>query len=389
MRYLVTKMRRFGGFLAGIIFYISGILKLLDPVGAGLVMDEYFSFMHIGFMDFSAKFLGTAVAFAEAVIGTALITGVWRKSTGIAAMIMQGAFTLLTLALVIFKPEMDCGCFGEAIHLTHMQTFLKNLVILALLAANFVPLKGLGRPKPRKYVSFGIVVASTLAFTVYSWMYIPLVDFTDYKTTAHLQAAEKHPVNEADMYEAVFTYEKDGERKTFDLEHLPDSTWTFVNTETILKEEFADKPVTLSIYDNEGNYLDALAAEGRVMVISVYDNDIRPGLWKEIERFAENAEAAGFRPLIITADTGEDTEAGRYKSDYKTLITLNRSNGGVTYISDGYLIRKWARRAMPDMDELKALQNEAETETMIGHSSQSSLTFQAFLLYVFAVMLLL
>lgn len=389
MRYLVTKMRRFGGFLAGIIFYISGILKLLDPVGAGLVMDEYFSFMHIGFMDFSAKFLGTAVAFAEAVIGTALITGVWRKSTGIAAMIMQGAFTLLTLALVIFKPEMDCGCFGEAIHLTHMQTFLKNLVILALLAANFVPLKGLGRPKPRKYVSFGIVVASTLAFSVYSWMYIPLVDFSDYKTTAHLQTAEKHPVNEADMYEAVFTYEKDGERKTFDLEHLPDSTWTFVNTETILKEEFADKPVTLSIYDNEGNYLDALAAEGRVMVISVYDNDIRPGNWKEIERFAENAEAAGFRPLIITADTGEDTEAGRYKSDYKTLITLNRSNGGVTYISDGYLIRKWARRAMPDMDELKALQNEAETETMIGHSSQSSLTFQAFLLYVFAVMLLL
>ena len=389
MRYLVTKMRRFGGFLAGIIFYISGILKLLDPVGAGLVMDEYFSFMHIGFMDFSAKFLGTAVAFAEAVIGTALITGVWRKSTGIAAMIMQGAFTLLTLALVIFKPEMDCGCFGEAIHLTHMQTFLKNLVILALLAANFVPLKGLGRPKPRKYVSFGIVVGSTLAFSVYSWMYIPLVDFSDYKTTAHLQTAEKHPVNEADMYEAVFTYEKDGERKTFDLEHLPDSTWTFVNTETILKEEFADKPVTLSIYDNEGNYLDALAAEGRVMVISVYDNDIRPGNWKEIERFAENAEAAGFRPLIITADTGEDTEAGRYKSDYKTLITLNRSNGGVTYISDGSLIRKWARRAMPDMDELKALQNEAETETMIGHSSQSSLTFQAFLLYVFAVMLLL
>jgi hypothetical protein len=306
-----------------------------------------------------------------------------------AALIMQSAFTLITLFLLIFNPEMDCGCFGEAIHLTHLQTFVKNLILLALILLYFFPNKHLGEPKRRKHVSFGIVGLSCVAFMVYSLMYIPLVDFTDYKTTAHLQAAEKHPVNEADMYEAVFTYEKDGERKTFDLEHLPDSTWTFVNTETILKEEFADKPVTLSIYDNEGNYLDALAAEGRVMVISVYDNDIRPGIWKEIERFAENAEAAGFRPLIITADTGEDTEAGRYKSDYKTLITLNRSNGGVTYISDGYLIRKWARRAMPDMDELKALQNEAETETMIGHSSQSSLTFQAFLLYVFAVMLLL
>lgn len=389
MKYIVTKMRRFCGFLAGIIFYISGILKLLDPVGAGLVMDEYFSFMHIGFMDFSAKFLGTAIAFAEAVIGTALITGVWRRSTGITAMIMQGIFTLLTLALVIFKPEMDCGCFGEAIHLTHMQTFLKNLVIFTLLAAGFIPLKGLGRPIQRKYVSFGIVVASTLAFTIYSWMYIPLIDFTDYKATSHLQAADKYPADEADMYEAVFTYEKDGERKTFDLDHLPDSTWTFISTETILKEEFTDKSVPLSIYDNEGNYCDTLAAEGRVMLISVYDTDIRPGVWEDISRFAENAAATGFRPLIVVADTGEETEEGQYKSDFKTLITLNRSNGGVTYFSDGYLIRKWARKAMPDMDELKTLKNEAETETMIGQSSQSSLSFQAFLLYVFAVMLLL
>lgn len=389
MRYIITKMRRFCGFLAGIIFYISGILKLLDPVGAGLVMDEYFSFMHIGFMDFSAKFLGTAIAFAEAVIGTALITGVWRRSTGITAMIMQGIFTLLTLALVIFKPEMDCGCFGEAIHLTHMQTFLKNLVIFTLLAAGFIPLKGLGRPIQRKYVSFGIVVASTLAFTIYSWMYIPLIDFTDYKATSHLQAADKYPADEADMYEAVFTYEKDGKRKTFDLDHLPDSTWTFVSTETILKEEFTDKSVPLSIYDNEGNYCDTLAAEGRVMLISVYDTDIRPGVWEDISRFAENAASTGFRPLIVVADTGEEAEEGQYKSDFKTLITLNRSNGGVTYFSDGYLIRKWARKAMPDMDELKALQNEAETETMIGQSSQSSLSFQAFLLYVFAVMLLL
>lgn len=389
MKYIVTKMRRFCGFLAGIIFYISGILKLLDPVGAGLVMDEYFSFMHIGFMDFSAKFLGTAIAFAEAVIGTALITGVWRRSTGITAMIMQGIFTLLTLALVIFKPEMDCGCFGEAIHLTHMQTFLKNLVIFTLLAAGFIPLKGLGRPIQRKYVSFGIVVASTLAFTIYSWMYIPLIDFTDYKATSHLQAADKYPADEADMYEAVFTYEKDGERKTFDLDHLPDSTWTFISTETILKEEFTDKSVPLSIYDNEGNYCDTLAAEGRVMLISVYDTDIRPDVWEDISRFAENAASTGFRPLIVVADTGEEAEEGQYKSDFKTLITLNRSNGGVTYFSDGYLIRKWARKAMPDMDELKALQNEAETETMIGQSSQSSLSFQAFLLYVFAVMLLL
>ena len=389
MNYYVTKLRRFCGFIAGFIFYISGILKLLDPVGAGLVMDEYFSFLHLGFLGFSSKILGTAIAFAETILGAALITGVWRRSTGIAVLSMQGFFTFLTLLLVIFNPEMDCGCFGEAIHLTHMQTFLKNLGILALLAGNFIPLKGLGRPKGRKFVSFGIVAASTLAFTVYSWMYIPLVDFTAYATTAHLQAAEKYPANEEDMYEAVFTYEKDGKQKTFDLEHLPDSTWTFVSTQTVLKEDFADTAVPLSIYDDEGNYLDSLAAEGKVMVISVYDPDIRQSRWEDLEAFAAEAEAAGFRTLILTADKGEGSHENTYKSDYKTLITLNRSNGGVTYISDGYIIRKWAGRAAPDKEELLSLQAEPVTETMIGHSSQSSLTFQAFLLYVFAVMLLL
>ena len=389
MNYYVTKLRRFCGFIAGFIFYISGILKLLDPVGAGLVMDEYFSFLHLGFLGFSSKILGTAIAFAETILGAALITGVWRRSTGIAVLSMQGFFTFLTLLLVIFNPEMDCGCFGEAIHLTHMQTFLKNLGILALLAGNFIPLKGLGRPKGRKFVSFGIVAASTLAFTVYSWMYIPLVDFTAYATTAHLQAAEKYPANEEDMYEAVFTYEKDGKQKTFDLEHLPDSTWTFVSTQTVLKEDFADTAVPLSIYDDEGNYLDSLAAEGKVMVISVYDPDIRQSRWEDIEDFAAEAETAGFRTLILAADKGEESSENTYKSDYKTLITLNRSNGGVTYISDGYIIRKWAGRAAPDKEELLSLQAEPVTETMIGHSSQSSLTFQAFLLYVFAVMLLL
>ena len=127
MNYIVRKMRRFCGFIAGFIFYISGIVKLLDPVGAGLVMDEYYNFLHLGFLDFSAKFMGTAFAFAETLIGTALITGVWRKITAIAAFAFQGFFTFLTLLLVIFNPEMDCGCFGEAIHLTHWQTFLKNI----------------------------------------------------------------------------------------------------------------------------------------------------------------------------------------------------------------------------------------------------------------------
>ena len=101
-------MKRFCGFITGLTFFISGLVKLMDPVGAGLVMKEYYDFLHIGFMAFSAKAMGVAFALAETIVGVALITGVWRKITAQITLVMLGFFTLLTLILVIFKPEMDC-----------------------------------------------------------------------------------------------------------------------------------------------------------------------------------------------------------------------------------------------------------------------------------------
>ena len=392
MRYLLLRLKRFCGFITGLVFFIGGILKLMDPVGAGLVMAEYMDFLHLKFLAFASKPLGVAFALAETIIGTALITGVWRKISGIAALAFQGFFTLLTLLLVIFNPEMDCGCFGEAIHLTHMETFLKNIVLYFLLCAYFFPVKLLGTPLKHKYVPFAVVTASILAFTVYSWMYIPLVDYTDYKSGALLKTAETDSETDADLYEAVFIYEKDGKEEAFELEHLPDSTWNFVRTAT---EKIADYDteglIDLSFYNEDGEYMDSLAADGRVMVVSVYDTDISDRRWKEISEFIHNAEETGFKTLLLVSDSFETSVEipDTYIADYKTLLAMNRSNGGVTYFSDGYLIRKWAFKARPDMETLSETQNEDETETVIYHNTKGSLAFQGFLLYVSAVMLLL
>lgn len=401
MKYIFQRMKRFCGFVTGFVFFLSGIVKLLDPVGAGLVMDSYFDFLHIGFMGPTSKFFGVMFALAETVIGTGLITGVWRKPMGLAALILQGFFTLLTLLLVIFNPEMDCGCFGEAIHLTHMQTFLKNIVLCILLATYYFPSSMLGRNRKRKYASFGLVTVSVIAFTVYSLLYIPLIDFTAFKPVAVLAAGENA---EADLYEAVFIYEKDGVKESFTLGHLPDSTWTFVSTETVLKEGHEDSSVNLSIRDAYGDYHDDMAAEGKVLIVSVYDIDRKKGRWAQTARFLDNAEKAGFRPLLLVSSTAEQfaemttglepqtaavLDRMVHYSDYKTLITMNRSNGGATFFCDGYLIRKYARRALPDMGELSTLFQSDETEELISRSTNGDLTFQGFLLYVFAVMLLL
>ena len=391
MGYISHRIKRFCGFITGFVFFLSGIVKLMDPVGAGLVMDEYFSFLHISFLSFSAKAAGVIFALAETVIGTSLITGVWRKATAQCAIALQAFFTFLTLLLVIFNPEMDCGCFGEAIHLTHMQTFIKNIILLVLLLAYYIPRDQLGGTLKKKYISFGLVTISVLAFTVYSLIYIPLIDFTAYKPGAELEASAE--VNADDMYESIFTYEKDDRQETFTLGHLPDSTWTFVSVDTRLKKGYEESLTGLSFYDPQtGEYKDGLAIQGKVMVISVYDPQMRAARWAEIEAFISRASEAGFTTLLLCASE-EGIPASlldsAYISDYKTLISLNRSNGGITYFYDGQLIRKWACHNAPDTSELMTIAETDATEISIAQDSKGSLVFQGFLLYVFAVMLLM
>ena len=275
-------MKRFCGFITGFVFFLSGIVKLMDPVGAGLVMNEYYGFLHLGFLSFSSKVTGTLFALAETLIGTALITGVWRKTVAVSAVVLQGFFTFLTLLMVIFKPEMDCGCFGEAIHLTHTETFIKNIILLALLLIYYIPRKHLGETRKKKYTSFALVGLSVLAFSVYSWIYIPMVDFTAYKTGTDLQTAERSTADE--IYESVFTYEKNGVQEKFTLGHIPDSTWTFISAETRLKEGHEETLANLSFYkESTGEYADHLAAEGKVMAVSVYDTEIKEKRWKAIQ----------------------------------------------------------------------------------------------------------
>lgn len=392
-KYLLLKTRRFSGFICGFVFFLSGILKLMDPVGAGLVMDSYLDFLHIGFLGFASKPLAFLFALAETIVGTAMITGVWRRITAIIALSLQGFFTLLTILLAIFNPVMDCGCFGEFIHLTHVETLVKNLVICALLSYAYFPMRNLGRPLKRKYVSFGVVCTSVLAFSIFSLSRLPIIDFTDYEPGAQILSADANVADEA--FDAMFIYEKDGVQQEFTLENLPDSTWTFVSTQTIQNKDLKSSGATLSFYDNDKEYQDSLAVQGNVMVISIYDPQMRQKKWDAAVRMAENARESGFNPMILVAGTPKQIEGKVtgdipvYFSDYKTLITLNRSNAGATWLSHGYIIKKWGHRAYPDQDDLLTYIKGNSTEAILESNTKGSLLFQGFLLYVFAVMLLL
>lgn len=379
------RFRRLCAWIVGIVFTVSGALKLMDPTGAGLVMEEYFKFLHLGFLSPISMSAGIAFALAEAVTGVALITGVWRKLTAAISSLLMAFFTILTILLVIFNPEMDCGCFGEIAHLTHWQSLLKNIAIDLLLVIAFVPARKLGTPKKRKYLSFAVVSAAMVAFLVYSLVHLPLKDFTDYAPGKKLLSALDE--NENVMFKASFVYEKDGMRKSFTLEEeLPDSSWTFIRSEAIPNKDLKDMPV-LPVTEN-GEIADQLAAEGDVMIVSMYRPDKLDASEKAAAHdFLAQAEAAGFRQLLLS--TTPETAMGEYQSDFRALIGLNRSNGGVTLIQDGIIIKKWSRIAPPTFEEMEEMYQGEALDTLMDSESRGALAFEAFLLFCFALMMLI
>ena len=78
-----------------------------------------------------------------------------------------------------------------------------------------------------------------------------------------------------------------------------------------------------------------------------------------------------------------------YFADRKTLLTLNRSNGGATFISDGQIVTKWPVNRLPDTEKLEQLASTDPIESLVTENHPAKLKLQAFLLYVCAVILLL
>ena len=406
MKRLHYYIRRVCAILVGVVFFVAGVLKLMDPVGTGLIVSEYFRFFHVAFLDFAAKPFGVGMALVESLLGAALITGSYRRLTAWVTWVLTFFFTIVTLILWIANPEMDCGCFGEAIHLTHFQTFAKNIVLLVLECIAFLPLRSLGQQKRFRTASFWIEAASLVALAVYCWRYIPPVDFTPFDLSSRLYESVKDELDEMPEYVSTYVYEKNGQEGVFTLDDLPDSTWTFVRAETLLKEDNypENNYPMLNITDAEGMSQDALTVGKFVMAVSVYRPDKLSGReWNRLGEFVSTASQAGFTPLLLVAASpgtfqlpqavsGDVLPAlllSLYYADYKTLVSLNRSNGGATYFHGGMLIEKWARRALPSEKRMERLVSNNATETELSASTKGRQTFWGFFLYSFALLFFL
>lgn len=382
----------------GVVFVISGLLKLLDPVGTGFIMEEYMKFFGVDFLRGAAVPAGIFMSALELVAGGLMAIRFRPVIVSVVTLVMMTFYSLLTLVLMIADPPMDCGCFGEAVHLTHTQTFLKNLVLMLLSVPPFVNRRTIAASVPlwRNAYRIAMLAVMTVLTPLMSLLYRPFIDFTDFRPSAVISVeSERVP----DFSGTIsFIYEKDGVRKEFMLDNLPDSTWTYV--EQVATDLPSDMVQTdLPLADSYGNYPGAAVyPEGGLFLMSVpYPERLSDADWTRAAQFMQTASDAGIPSAVAVASQyGEYdyvtalTGAPVYYSDFKTLVTLNRSNGGVTYLytdSSTTIIEKWSFRSMDMIDVRKVASSDADF--MLMHATLRRTAFFQLLLLIYMIIMVL
>lgn len=331
--------------LFALTFIVSGALKLLDPVGTGLIVKEYLDFMHLGSLEPAAVAMGIALATFEFTIGICILSGLRIRIMAWVALVLTAFFTLLTLYLVLYSPISDCGCFGEAIHLTNTQTFLKNVVLLVLAVLIF-----LGRKRATMVATpviewsfIGLFVLLALSVAVRAAATIPQVDFTAYSVGTSLDELAQE--NQA-RFETTFIYTKDGHTEEFTLDNLPDESWTYLDSKTVQvggSTKMAQVDFTLD------------QMEGPVLAVTVYNPAaLRAEQQARIDHFCQAVRQQGLEPVLYGPAEPYVT------ADRKSLMTLNRSNGGAVYFHDGMIVAKWANLELDDVDLDTVLQEDPD-----------------------------
>jgi len=348
----------------GLVFIFSGTVKAIDPLGSAYKFHDYFLSFNIGFLDILSLPLAILLCITEFIAGFSVLTGIKLKTGLLIVMLMMIIFTPLTFILALTNPVSDCGCFGDAVHLTNWQTFGKNIILLILVILVY---GGIKQEKQRyktstEWIAISSALIVFLIFIILNLRYLPVIDFLPYKTGVKI--AEKMIIPEGvptDIYETTFIYEKEGTRKEFSLKDYPanDTSWKFIDQKSVLVKKGYEPP----IHD-----FSITGADGEDLTQTVLSN---PGytllmITKKLQEADSEHLSAGFELgrycmskgvdfLILTSSGSE--EAGSFDDGLKfcsvdetTLKTMMRSNPGYILLKDGTIIGKWSHAGCPDKE---------------------------------------
>lgn len=400
MRFLRVLMFLFR-LVFGITFILSGFFKLTDPVGTGLIVDEYLRVLRLTFLDFGAVPFGMVLSLTEFITGIAILMCVRMKAASWAGLVMTLFFTVLTFFLSLYGGIEECGCFGEAVHLTMWETFIKNVVLticivpIFLFRSHFRPVA----PVAAEWAFLATYGALALACVLYSYISTPLIEYGNFRVGTNL-SARLDKISASDNFETFFLYERDGRQEYFDLEHLPDTSWKYVSTESRYLGDERDLlfDMTLSADDGEIVTESLVSSEVPVFLFIV----LRPGsledsYWQKVNESLDTIASYGgiARVAAPVMDPLMDSVALRYPDighdmvygDIKTLISMSRSNGGVMLIHNGIVVKKWAGWKFSPEDVRRTFRMDTE-EVTARETIAQRLFYESSILLLFLVIII-
>ncbi len=362
MKYLVGFSRVF----VGILFIISGFIKLNDPVGFSFKLEEYFSqgVLDLPFFEPHALTISIIVVIFEVLVGVMLLVGFRVKFTVWSLLIMIIGFTFLTFYSAYFNKVTDCGCFGDAIKLTPWESFTKDIILLVFIVILFIG---------RKYIKpfFGsnmkrivTVVALLLCgiYVVHVLRHLPVIDFRPYKIGANIEDGMNVPEDAPKpIIEYAWKFQtEEGEKVVVTHGDYPQVDGEFIGAETTEIQKGYEPPVhDFTIEQNGEDFALSLLNEPKLVMVVAYDlHKTNRDVYGEIKDVTEEALKKGYKVIGMSASNEQQTselvrnhELGFefYFTDETTLKTIVRSNPGVLVLKKGTIEQKVHNN---DLDEL-------------------------------------
>ena len=376
--------------LAGV-FIFSGFVKAIDPLGTQYKIQDYLDALGWteAFPVFSPFLASALLGMMEFCLGVYLFFGIRRIIAPRAVVGVMAFMTPLSLWLALDNPVSDCGCFGDAIVLSNWETFGKNVVLLSM---SLVVLKWRKRLFPLVTIRFDWVIALygflyIFCMTIYCYRELPIFDFRSYHIGANIKLGMDIPEGEEPtVYETRFVLQKDGVEKEFTLENYPDSTWTFVDSKTIVKFKGYEPPIhdfsMINYEDGEDITEQVLANENYTFLLVAHQlqlaDDSKIDLINELYDYCLE-QGYGFYCLTSSSDEEiqkwQENTGAEYPfclMDNITLKTMIRSNPGLMLLKEGIVVNKWSVNNIPDEYQLTG-----SLDTLpIGAVSQQSFVYR-------------
>ena len=365
----------------GILFIFSGLIKANDPLGFGYKLQEYFEVFHMDFLSPLATGIAILLCTLEIVLGALLLLGFWGKKVSWGLLLLIIFFTLLTFVSAFFKVVTSCGCFGDAIPLTPWQSFSKDLMLLVLIVYIFLNRNLIQPVFKRTGTQLNIlasVIVISLLFGLYTYNFLPVIDFLPYKIGAHIPSLMVIPPGEKpDEFQIMYHLknkatkaEKDMSDKDYlKTEIWKDNNWEIIGepSKSLVKKGYEPKIKDLIITDASGtDYTKELIENPYYSLIFVaYSlNDTNPKAIGDLNALAMNAtQQFNIRTVLLTSNSAVDAEkfikknnlfSEIFYADAVPLKSMVRANPGVMLLKNGVVINKWHFHNVPNFEQLSS-----------------------------------